>query len=273
MRMMFEAWTTLFYGIDARHEDFQRLQALCRVIDIRKARWASRRRVAAALLEIEDDPPAPRRDTGAGRTAPPRASSRRWCAPTPTRWRTARFWATSSTSCRCRGATSPGCWCGSSRTWATIPRGGKDLNRPSRRPRGMGRDLATRIVSGDASPRAERAPVPPRDVRVRPRRVPDPEGLAREDVHSREPPGSCGLSASRRSSIPTVSSTGACLATSTRHLARFASPASARSSPRPWGRSLRSPWSRRSPGRSSPMGRPRSTASRTTRRTRASASG
>jgi cytochrome P450 len=53
MRMMFEAWTTLFYGIDGRHEDFPRLQALCRVIDIRKARWASRRRVGAALLEIE----------------------------------------------------------------------------------------------------------------------------------------------------------------------------------------------------------------------------
>ena len=53
MRMMFEAWTTLFYGIDGRHEDFQRLQALCHVIDIRKARWASHRRVAAALLEIE----------------------------------------------------------------------------------------------------------------------------------------------------------------------------------------------------------------------------
>lgn len=53
MRMMFAAWAGLFYGIDEPHPDFARLKALGRVIDIRKARWASRRRVDAALHEIE----------------------------------------------------------------------------------------------------------------------------------------------------------------------------------------------------------------------------
>ena len=53
MRMMFTAWMELFYGIDARHPDFARLKALFHVIDIRKARWASRRRVGPALEEIE----------------------------------------------------------------------------------------------------------------------------------------------------------------------------------------------------------------------------
>src|SRR5687767_1630509 len=53
MRMMFVAWTELFYGIGASHRDFPRLKELFRVIDIRKARWASRRRVDAALAEIE----------------------------------------------------------------------------------------------------------------------------------------------------------------------------------------------------------------------------
>ena len=53
MRMMFIAWTELFYGIAEQHPDFSRLEELCRVIDIRRARWASRRRVEAALREIE----------------------------------------------------------------------------------------------------------------------------------------------------------------------------------------------------------------------------
>ena len=54
MRMMFAAWADLFYGIDEQHPDFRRLKALFHVIDIRKARWASRKRVGAALTEIED---------------------------------------------------------------------------------------------------------------------------------------------------------------------------------------------------------------------------
>jgi cytochrome P450 len=53
MRMMFAAWSDLFFGIDASHSDFSRLKALYRVIDIRRARWSSRRRIAAALVEIE----------------------------------------------------------------------------------------------------------------------------------------------------------------------------------------------------------------------------
>jgi cytochrome P450 len=53
MRMMFAAWADLFYGIDERHADFGRLKALFHVIDIRKARWASRRRIDPALAEIE----------------------------------------------------------------------------------------------------------------------------------------------------------------------------------------------------------------------------
>lgn len=53
MRMMFAAWTQLFYGIDASHPDFARLKPLFRTIDARKARWASYRRVTAALAEIE----------------------------------------------------------------------------------------------------------------------------------------------------------------------------------------------------------------------------
>ena len=51
--MMFAAWADLFYGIDERHADFGRLKALFHVIDIRKARWASRRRIDPALAEIE----------------------------------------------------------------------------------------------------------------------------------------------------------------------------------------------------------------------------
>jgi cytochrome P450 len=53
MRMMFAAWSELFYGIDEHHPDFPRLKALFHVIDIRKARWASRRRIDPALAEIE----------------------------------------------------------------------------------------------------------------------------------------------------------------------------------------------------------------------------
>ncbi len=53
MRMMFVAWTDLFYGIDEDHPDFPRLKELFHVIDIRRARWASRRRVEGALAEIE----------------------------------------------------------------------------------------------------------------------------------------------------------------------------------------------------------------------------
>jgi cytochrome P450 len=53
MRMMFVAWAELFYGIGDRHPDFQRLKALFQVIDTRKARWASRRRIEPALAEIE----------------------------------------------------------------------------------------------------------------------------------------------------------------------------------------------------------------------------
>jgi cytochrome P450 len=53
MRMMFVAWAQLFYGIDEEHRDFARLKALFHVIDIRRARWASRKRIDAALAEIE----------------------------------------------------------------------------------------------------------------------------------------------------------------------------------------------------------------------------
>ena len=53
MRMMFVAWTDLFYGIDAGHSDFMRLKELCKEIDIRKARWARRRRIVPVLAEIE----------------------------------------------------------------------------------------------------------------------------------------------------------------------------------------------------------------------------
>ena len=53
MRMMFAAWSELFYGIDEQHPDFGRLRELFHVIDIRKARWASRRRIEPALAEIE----------------------------------------------------------------------------------------------------------------------------------------------------------------------------------------------------------------------------
>ena len=53
MRMMFAAWSELFYGIDEQHPDYPRLRALFHVIDIRKARWASRRRIDPALAEIE----------------------------------------------------------------------------------------------------------------------------------------------------------------------------------------------------------------------------
>jgi cytochrome P450 len=53
MRMMFVAWAELFCGIGDTHPDFARLRELFHVIDIRKARWASRRRVDRALAEIE----------------------------------------------------------------------------------------------------------------------------------------------------------------------------------------------------------------------------
>jgi cytochrome P450 len=53
MRMMYAAWAELFYAIDEQHQDFARLKELAHVIDIRKARWATRRRVEAALREIE----------------------------------------------------------------------------------------------------------------------------------------------------------------------------------------------------------------------------
>ncbi len=53
MRMMFVAWSELFYGIGKDHPDFARLRELFHVIDIRKARWASRRRIEPALGEIE----------------------------------------------------------------------------------------------------------------------------------------------------------------------------------------------------------------------------
>lgn len=53
MRMMFVAWSELFYGIGEQHPDFPRLKALFHVIDIRKARWASRRRIDPAIAEIE----------------------------------------------------------------------------------------------------------------------------------------------------------------------------------------------------------------------------
>ena len=53
MRMMFVAWAELFYGVDESHADFRRLRELFHVIDIRKARWASRRRIDPALAEIE----------------------------------------------------------------------------------------------------------------------------------------------------------------------------------------------------------------------------
>jgi cytochrome P450 len=54
MRMMFVAWAELFYGIGTEHPDFARLRELFHIIDIRKARWASRRRIEPALAEIED---------------------------------------------------------------------------------------------------------------------------------------------------------------------------------------------------------------------------
>ena len=53
MRLMFVAWAELFYGIGKDHPDFTRLRELFHVIDIRKARWASRRRIEPALAEIE----------------------------------------------------------------------------------------------------------------------------------------------------------------------------------------------------------------------------
>ena len=53
MRMMFAAWTDVFYGIDSQHPDFRRLKALCHIIDIRKSRWATHRRIDPALNEIE----------------------------------------------------------------------------------------------------------------------------------------------------------------------------------------------------------------------------
>jgi cytochrome P450 len=53
MRMMFAAWTDVFYGIDHEHPDFARLKTLCRIIDTRKSRWASRRRIDPALADIE----------------------------------------------------------------------------------------------------------------------------------------------------------------------------------------------------------------------------
>ncbi len=53
LKMMFAAWTDLFYGIDAHHADFARLKELSRVIDIRRARWARRKRIDSALSEIE----------------------------------------------------------------------------------------------------------------------------------------------------------------------------------------------------------------------------
>jgi cytochrome P450 len=53
LSMMFRAWTELFYGICEGHGDFRRLNELFRVIDSRKARWASRAKVKSALGEIE----------------------------------------------------------------------------------------------------------------------------------------------------------------------------------------------------------------------------
>jgi cytochrome P450 len=53
MRMMFAAWAELFYGIDEQHADFARLKQLYHVIDIRRARWASRARIDPVLAEIE----------------------------------------------------------------------------------------------------------------------------------------------------------------------------------------------------------------------------
>jgi cytochrome P450 len=53
MRMMFAAWGELFYGIDDQHADFARLKALYHVIDIRRARWASKARIDPVLAEIE----------------------------------------------------------------------------------------------------------------------------------------------------------------------------------------------------------------------------
>jgi cytochrome P450 len=54
LRMMFVAWAELFYGVGKEHPDFARLRELFHVIDIRKARWASRRRIDPALAEIEE---------------------------------------------------------------------------------------------------------------------------------------------------------------------------------------------------------------------------
>ena len=53
MRMMFVAWSELFYGIGQEHPDFPRLRKLFHVIDIRKARWARRKTIDSALAEIE----------------------------------------------------------------------------------------------------------------------------------------------------------------------------------------------------------------------------
>jgi cytochrome P450 len=53
MRMMFVAWSELFYGISERHADFPRLKELFKAIDTRKLRWASHRRIDPVLTEIE----------------------------------------------------------------------------------------------------------------------------------------------------------------------------------------------------------------------------
>jgi cytochrome P450 len=53
MRAMFVAWAELFYGINEQHADFARLKELYHVVDIRRARWASHRRIDPALAEIE----------------------------------------------------------------------------------------------------------------------------------------------------------------------------------------------------------------------------
>ena len=53
MRTMFAAWAELFYDIHEQHADFARLKALYHVIDIRRARWSSRRKIDPVLAEIE----------------------------------------------------------------------------------------------------------------------------------------------------------------------------------------------------------------------------
>jgi cytochrome P450 len=53
MRLMFVAWSELFYGIGDQHADFERLKALFHIIDTRTARWASHKRIDPALAEIE----------------------------------------------------------------------------------------------------------------------------------------------------------------------------------------------------------------------------